>query len=137
MFPRIPFGLRQIQRIMNDITILVVEDDPAIRLGVVETLKSEGYRVIVAEDGYSGLRIALEETYDLMLLDLMLPGIDGLQILEAVRGVKPEVPVILATARGDESDRIRGLQAGSDDYVVKPYSVKELLARIQAFKPCG
>lgn len=123
---------------MNDITILVVEDDPAIRLGVVETLKSEGYRVIVAEDGYSGMRVALEETYDLMLLDLMLPGIDGLQILEAVRGVKPEVPVILATARGDESERIRGLQAGSDDYVVKPYSVKELLARIQAvLRRCG
>jgi DNA-binding response OmpR family regulator len=117
---------------MNDITILVVEDDPAIRVGVVDTLKSEGYRVIVAEDGFVGQRLALEETYDLILLDLMLPGVDGLQILEAVRGVKPEVPVILATARGDESERIRGLQAGADDYVVKPYSVRELLARIQA-----
>jgi len=117
---------------MSDVTILVVEDDPAIRLGVVDTLKAEGYRVIVAEDGYAGQRMGLEETYDLMLLDLMLPGIDGLQILESVRGVKPEVPIILATARGDESERIKGLQAGADDYVVKPYSVKELLARIQA-----
>lgn len=123
---------------MNDITILVVEDDPAIRTGIVDTLKSEGYRVIVAEDGYVGQRMALEETFDLMLLDLMLPGIDGLQILEAVRGVKPEIPVILATARGDENERIRGLEAGADDYVVKPYSFKELQARISAvLRRCG
>lgn len=123
---------------MNDITILVVEDDAAIRTGIVDTLKEEGYRVIVAEDGYVGQRMALEETFDLMLLDLMLPGVDGLQILEAVRGVKPEVPVILATARGDEHERVRGLEAGADDYVVKPYSFKELQARIQAvLRRCG
>lgn len=123
---------------MMDSTILVVEDDPAIRMGVVDTLKGEGYRVLVAEDGYAGQRMSIEETYDLMLLDLMLPGVDGLQILESLRGVKPEVPVILVTARGDEKERIRGLEAGADDYVVKPFSIKELLARVAAvLRRCG
>lgn len=112
--------------------ILVVEDDPAIRRGIVDAAEFAGYEVFEAPDGHEGMRMAVRVGYDLLLLDLILPGPGGLEILAEVRTSKPTVPVIILTARGEESDRVKGLRLGADDYVVKPFSVKELLARIEA-----
>ncbi|HUW55912.1 MAG TPA: response regulator transcription factor [Planctomycetota bacterium] len=112
--------------------ILVIEDDAAIRRGIVDALAFEKYGTIEAANATDGLEKALKYTYDLLLLDLVLPGGDGLDILKEVRAVRPGTPVIILTARGEEGDRIRGLRMGADDYVVKPFSVKELLARVQA-----
>jgi DNA-binding response OmpR family regulator len=112
--------------------ILTIEDDPAIRRGIVDSLRFAGYEPLEAGHGDLGLRMATERSYDLLLLDLVLPGPDGLEILRAVRATRPTQPVILLTARGDESDRVAGLRLGADDYVVKPFSVKELLARVEA-----
>jgi DNA-binding response OmpR family regulator len=112
--------------------ILVVEDDAAIREGIVSALQFEGYQTLEAGDGEQGLELALSAGYDLLLLDLVLPGKDGLQILEELRKAKPTLPVVILTARGDETDRVTGLKLGADDYVVKPFSVKELLARVEA-----
>ena len=112
--------------------ILVIEDDAAIRRGIVDALTYEGYRTIEAGDAPEGLEKALTFTYDLMLLDLVLPSGDGFDILKEVRRARPTIPVIILTARGEESDRVTGLKLGADDYVVKPFSVKELLARVEA-----
>lgn len=112
--------------------ILIVEDDAAIRRGVVDALEYSGYHMIEAADGTDGLDRALRAAYDLLLLDLMLPGMSGLDILKEVRAARSTVPVIILTARGDESDRVSGLQLGADDYVVKPFSVRELTARVEA-----
>ena len=117
---------------MQKRTILVVEDDPAIREGVVDALAFAGYDVVEAPDGHRGLDLAQSAECDLILLDLVLPGPDGLAILKAVRAARPTLPVIILTARGEEADRVRGLRLGADDYVVKPFSVKELLARVEA-----
>ena len=117
---------------MNEKCILVVEDDSAIRQGVVDSLEFHGYRTLEAERGDRGLEMALHSVWDLLLLDLVLPGGDGLEILRQVRSAKPTLPVIILTARGDEADRVRGLRLGADDYVVKPFSVAELLARVAA-----
>jgi len=110
----------------------VIEDDAAIRQGIVGALEFKGYQTLEAGDGDSGLQTALTAGYDLLLLDLVLPGRDGLEILKELRAAKPTLPVIILTARGDESDRVKGLDLGADDYVVKPFSVKELLARAEA-----
>ncbi len=112
--------------------ILIIEDDAAIRRGIVDTLQVSGYATLEAARGDTGLASAVRDSYDLLLLDLVLPGRDGLSILEELRRVRPTVPVIILTARGEESDRVRGLRLGADDYVVKPFSVKELLARVEA-----
>lgn len=112
--------------------ILVVEDDAAIRRGVVDALISEGYRVTEAATGNAALDRVRRGQFDLMLLDLVLPGPDGLEILRETRKLLPTMPVIILTARGDESDRIAGLKLGADDYVVKPFSLGELLARVEA-----
>ena len=117
---------------MNPRTILVVEDDAGIREGIDDALKYAGYTTLTAADGHKGLKRATEAECDLVLLDLVLPGPDGLEILKAIRAERPTLPVIILTARGDESDRVRGLRLGADDYVVKPFSVKELLARVEA-----
>lgn len=124
--------IRAAQHSMASSTILVVEDDDAIRQGVVDALKFSGFNTLEAARGDDGLRMAIEVDYDLLLLDLMLPEIDGLQILQDVRQTKPTIPVIILTARGKEDDRVNGLRAGADDYVVKPFSAKELLARVEA-----
>jgi two-component system alkaline phosphatase synthesis response regulator PhoP len=117
---------------MNVRRILAIEDEPAIRRGVVDALRYAGFEPFEAGTGDEGLRMALELEYDLLLLDLVLPGRDGLEILREVRKYRPAQPVIILTARGDESDRVAGLQLGADDYVIKPFSVKELLARVEA-----
>ncbi len=116
----------------SSISILAIEDDDAIRQGIVDALQYNGYRVTQAADGASGLRQAINTDYDLLLLDLALPGMPGMEILRAVRQARPTQPVIILTARGDESDRVAGLKNGADDYVVKPFSVRELVARVQA-----
>ena len=113
-------------------TVLVVEDDPAIRRGLVDSLQFAGYAVIACGDGQEGLDTALTAQLDLLILDVMLPRRDGFTILAEVRRARPALPVILVTARGAEQDRVRGLQTGADDYVVKPFSSKELLARVAA-----
>jgi DNA-binding response OmpR family regulator len=112
--------------------ILVIEDDPAIRRGLVDALGFAGFATAEAADGASGLAAALHSDCDLLLLDLILPGPDGLAILREVRAARPLLPVIVLTARGAEDDRVQGLSRGADDYVVKPFSIKELVARIEA-----
>ncbi len=114
------------------VRVLVVEDDAAIRQGVVDALEFEGYAVIEAANGRQALETAVGVDCELVLLDLSLPEVDGLDILREVRATRPTLPVIVLTARGDESDRVRGLKLGADDYVVKPFSLTELLARIEA-----
>jgi len=112
--------------------ILVVEDDAAIRRGLIDALGFAGYATVEATEGAAGLAAALESDCDLMLLDLVLPGRDGLAVLREIRALRRTLPVIVLTARGSEDDRVRGLALGADDYVVKPFSIKELLARIEA-----
>ncbi len=112
--------------------ILVVEDDAAIRRGLVDALSFAGYATLEASEGSAGLACALESDCDLLLLDLVLPGRDGLSVLHEIRRARSPLPVIVLTARGAEDDRVRGLGLGADDYVVKPFSIKELLARIEA-----
>jgi DNA-binding response OmpR family regulator len=112
--------------------ILTVEDDAAIRRGIVDSLTYAGYRVLEAADGTEGMQRAISNDYDLLLLDSILPGPSGVEILKAVRELRPTQPVIMLTAKGDESSRVEGLRAGADDYVVKPFSVNELLARVEA-----
>ena len=112
--------------------ILTIEDDEAIRRGIVDALEYAGYEVMQTGDGTEGLHWAVHRDYDLLLLDLVLPGTSGLEILQSVRESRPTLPVIILTARGEEHDRVEGLRKGADDYVVKPFSVKELLARVEA-----
>ncbi len=113
-------------------TILTIEDDHAIRRGIVDALEFKGFRVIEADHGDVGLSLAKTAEYDLLLLDLALPGTPGMEILKQVRETMPTQPIIVLTAKGNESDRVDGLKKGADDYVVKPFSVMELLARVEA-----
>jgi DNA-binding response OmpR family regulator len=112
--------------------VLVIEDDDAVRQGVVDALEFAGYAVMEAADGPDGLATAIRSHCEIVLLDLVLPGGDGLDILQEVRRTRPRLPVIIMTARGGEEDRVAGLRLGADDYVVKPFSVRELLARVEA-----
>lgn len=112
--------------------ILVIEDDRAIRDGLVTCLELEDFTVSQAADFPSGRRAALGVDADLVLLDLVMPGGDGLDILAALRQERPALPVIILTARGAEQDRVKGLKGGADDYVVKPFGAEELIARVEA-----
>jgi two-component system phosphate regulon response regulator PhoB len=112
--------------------ILVIEDDLAIRRGMAAALRHAGYEVREAGDGVAGAELALVGDLDLVLLDLVLPRRDGLEVLRRIRSAEPALPVIVVTARGAEGERVRGLEMGADDYVVKPFSVRELLLRVQA-----
>lgn len=112
--------------------VLTVEDDAAIRRGIVDSLSFAGYDVIEAANGIDGAAAAVSREYDLLLLDMVLPGKSGLDILSEVRNSRPTLPVIILSARGEERDRVTGLKLGADDYVVKPFSVDELLARVEA-----
>ncbi len=113
-------------------TVLVVEDDPAIRRGLCDALRFSGYTVREAADGQAGLDAAMADGVDLVLLDILMPKLDGLGVLSELRKSKPALPVIFLTARGQEEDRVRGLKSGADDYVVKPFSIGELVARVEA-----
>lgn len=115
--------------------ILVVEDDPSIRMGLEDTLTAKGYQVDVVGRGAEGAERAISGRYDLVVLDVMLPDIDGFEVCRRIRGSKGptrSLPVIILSARGAELDRVRGLELGADDYVTKPFSPRELLARIHA-----
>ena len=112
--------------------ILIIEDEPDIVRGLTDAVEFEGFEVLSTGEGKSGVRLARDPGADLIILDLMLPDINGYQVCEEIRAFNPVVPIIILTARGQESDKIRGLDAGADDYVTKPFSVGELLARIKA-----
>ena len=112
--------------------VLVIEDEPAIRTGLEMNLRAEGYQVLCAGDSPAGLALCLERRPDLVLLDLMLPGGSGLDLLSALRGKGSEVPVLILTAMGEEEDIVKGLELGADDYITKPFRVAELLARVKA-----
>lgn len=113
-------------------SVLIVEDDAAIRRGMSDALRHAGYAVLECANGRSGVEEALESPVDLVLLDVMLPEMDGFAVLDELRRTAPTLPVIMVTARGHEEDRVRGLTEGADDYVVKPFSARELLARVEA-----
>lgn len=112
--------------------ILVIEDDISILKGLKDNLEYEGYSVLTETDGRKGLEKAREKNADLVLLDIMLPGINGFEICRKVKKEKPELPIIMITARGTEMDKVSGLDTGADDYVTKPFSIPELMARIRA-----
>ena len=112
--------------------ILVIEDNPDLAFGLRNNLEIEGYEVDVAPDGAAGLTLARESRPDLLVLDLMLPKMDGFRVLKSVRDEGMNAPVLILTARGDESDKVRGLKLGADDYVTKPFGLLELLARVEA-----
>jgi DNA-binding response OmpR family regulator len=112
--------------------ILVVEDEAGIADFLERGLRAEGYDVTLAGDGETGARLAVEPEVDLVVLDRMLPGVDGLEVLDRVRRVRPLLPVIMLTARAEVADRVEGLDRGATDYVTKPFAFEELLARIRA-----
>jgi len=117
----------------HDETILIIEDDPVMLRGLKDNFEYEGYHVQTASDGDLGLKLALAQQPALIVLDLMLPKINGYEICRFLREEKLEMPVIMLTAKGQESDVVLGLKLGADDYVTKPFSIKELLARVEAF----
>ena len=112
--------------------ILVVEDDLAILSGLSLNLRYEGYEVLQAQDGRTGLKKALDEQPDLVVLDVMLPEMNGYELVRELRRRRSEVPVVIVSAKGGESDKITGLDLGADDYLVKPFALQELLSRIKA-----
>jgi DNA-binding response OmpR family regulator len=116
----------------NKQTILIVEDEPSLIFTLKDTLENEGYQTMVAENGMDALKIIDESHPDLMILDVMLPGMSGFDVCRKVREKKLHFPIIILTARDQEIDKVTGLNIGADDYITKPFGVKELLARIQA-----
>ena len=117
---------------MNDVRILVVEDDAKIALFVVKGLKQEGYAVDHAPDGDTGLSLAVTTPYDAAIVDIMLPGLDGLSLVKRLRAKNADLLVVFLSARSSVEDRVKGLQAGGDDYMTKPFAFAELSARLQA-----
>jgi two-component system alkaline phosphatase synthesis response regulator PhoP len=112
--------------------ILVVEDEPAMVAGLRDNFEFEGYEVITAHDGIEGLQRALEESPDLVVLDVMMPRMSGLEVCKQLRAKRASLPIIMLTARGQEIDKVVGLELGADDYVTKPFSIRELLARVKS-----
>ena len=115
-----------------DRTILIIEDEQKINDILAFSLGKDGYKTLSAFDGVKGLEMALKENPDLILLDVMLPGMDGFEVLKTVRATGNTVPVLMLTARSDVDDRVTGLDLGADDYLTKPFATKELLARVRA-----
>jgi DNA-binding response OmpR family regulator len=113
------------------VRILVVEDEPSLREGIVDLLKGDGHTVTAVGDGVAGVEAGLREPYELVLLDLMLPRLDGMEVCRRLRAARPGMPILMLTARGSEDDKVRGLIEGADDYVTKPFSARELLARVR------
>jgi len=118
---------------MTPATILIVEDDPTILRVVKDNCIARGYRTLTAADGETGLDLALQHNPDLILLDLMLPRVNGYELCRSVRREELTMPILMLTAKGQEEDVVRGLELGADDYITKPFSVRELMARVQAF----
>lgn len=114
-------------------TLLIIEDDAAMLRGLKDNFEQQGYTVLTAADGETGLEAALETKPDLIVLDIMLPKVNGYEICRLVRAEKLAMPIIMLTAKGEESDVVLGLNLGADDYITKPFSIKELLARVNAF----
>ena len=112
--------------------LLVIEDELPMRTALSDALGAEGYRVLTAADGETGLRRAIEEKPDLILLDIMMPRMDGFTVCAEMRRLANTTPILMLTAKGQVEDRVRGLDAGADDYLVKPFSTEELLARVRA-----
>jgi two-component system alkaline phosphatase synthesis response regulator PhoP len=112
--------------------ILVVEDEPNMVAGLRDNFEFEGYQVITAHDGVEGLQRALDESPDLVVLDVMMPRMSGLEVCKQLRAKRGSIPIIMLTARGQEVDKVVGLELGADDYVTKPFSIRELLARVKA-----
>ena len=112
--------------------ILIIEDDKNLAMAIKDNLEFEGYEAIISGSGKDGLNRALNETFDMLLLDLMLPEVDGFQILRELRAIKKEIPVLIVSAKIADEDKVFGLNAGADDYMTKPFSIMELVARIRA-----
>ena len=112
--------------------ILIIEDEPSMLMGLRDNLEFEGYTVLTADRGDTGLKTWESDSFDLLLLDVMLPGLSGFEVLKQGRKKNLTTPVILLTARGEELDKVLGLELGADDYITKPFSLRELLARIKA-----
>jgi two-component system alkaline phosphatase synthesis response regulator PhoP len=113
-------------------TVLIVEDDPSIAMGLEMNLTAEGYRVLIAEDGEVGLALARAGGLDLVILDVMLPRLNGFELVRMIRNERRRVPVIMLSARGAEMDKVMGLELGAEDYITKPFGLAELLARVKA-----
>jgi DNA-binding response OmpR family regulator len=117
---------------MNSARILIIEDEPAMLRGLKDNFETQGYEVRTAQNGQKGLDALLQDPPDLLLLDLMLPKVNGYEICRAARARQLDFPIIMLTAKGQEDDIVRGLELGADDYVTKPFSIRELLARVKA-----
>jgi DNA-binding response OmpR family regulator len=113
------------------VRILLVEDEANLREGIVDLLEGDGHAVTAAGDGVTGVETGLREPFDLVVLDLMLPRLDGMEVCRRLRAARPGMPILMLTARGSEDDKVRGLVEGADDYVTKPFSARELLARVR------
>jgi DNA-binding response OmpR family regulator len=113
------------------VRVLVVEDEASLREGIVDLLTGDGHEVTAVGDGVAGVESGLRDPFDLVLLDLMLPRLDGMEVCRRLRGARPGMPILMLTARGSEDDKVRGLMEGADDYVTKPFSARELLARVR------
>jgi two-component system response regulator RegX3 len=113
------------------VRILVVEDEASLREGIVDLLTGDGHEVVAVGDGVAGLEAGLRELFELVVLDLMLPRLDGMEVCHRLRAARPGLPILMLTARGSEDDKVRGLMEGADDYVTKPFSARELIARVR------
>ena len=117
--------------------VLVIEDDAAILRGLADNLVHEGYEVVTATNGEAGYGLQKSEKPDLIILDLMLPRMSGLELCRKLRSEGVQIPILMLTARSEESDRVIGLDLGADDYVTKPFSLRELMARVRNSRRCG
>jgi DNA-binding response OmpR family regulator len=117
---------------MQGVRILVVEDEASLREGIVDLLRGDGHAVTAVADGAAGVEVGLRDPFELVVLDLMLPRLDGIEVCRRLRAARPGMPILMLTARGSEDDKVRGLVEGADDYVTKPFSARELLARVRA-----
>ena len=120
---------------MWPVRILVVEDEAGLREGIVDLLEGDGHVVTAVGDGVAGVETGLRDLFDLVVLDLMLPRLDGGEVCRRLRAARPGMPILMLTARGAEDDKVRGLMEGADDYVTKPFSARELLARVRHRAP--
>jgi DNA-binding response OmpR family regulator len=111
--------------------ILIVEDEPMLQEGLTDLLRGAGHQVEVVGDGLSAAQLGLDPAWELVLLDIMLPKLDGIEVCRRIRKARPSVPILMLTAKGSEEEKVRGLTAGADDYVTKPFGARELLARVE------